>query len=439
MALLAELVRSRSASHGPFLVGRETQLSIGDLQDVRIDLSAVSSGDVVAVIGDFDAVGIASLLMLFDRGAIVMPLVSATSAEHEYFLEAGGAQFVLEKGRIVRTLPKAPRHRLLGDLRQRGHAGLILFSSGTTGRPKAILHDFELFLRRYRTPRPSLRTLSFLQFDHIGGINTLMHTLFNNGVIVVPSGRGAETVLQDIAAFSVALLPTTPTFLRMLLLSQRLGGATLRTLRVITYGTERMDQATLDALADALPDVDFRQTYGMSELGILRAKSRDRRSLWMKIGGEGVSVRVEGGVLHLMSEQRMLGYLNAPSPFVNGWYDTGDLVEEEGEYLKIVGRTKEVINVGGLKVLPAEIERVALLHADIAHASASGVRNPITGQHIEVLCEPRMGRQLDKMGLREHFIKHLPPQFVPQRITVGVVPTTHRHKRAGARDPKTGQ
>ena len=82
-------------------------------------------------------------------------------------------------------------------------------------------------------------------------------------------------------------------------------------LRIITYGTERMDQPTLDQLCQLLPDVDFRQTLGMSELGIVRVKSEARDSLFMKVGGEGVETRTVDGVLQIRSANRMLGYLNA--------------------------------------------------------------------------------------------------------------------------------
>jgi len=71
-----------------------------------------------------------------------------------------------------------------------------------------------------------------------------------------------------------------------------------------------MDQPTLDELCRLLPSVDFRQTFGMSELGIVRVKSESRGSLFMKIGGEGVETRVVDGVLQIRSSSRMLGYLN---------------------------------------------------------------------------------------------------------------------------------
>lgn len=320
---------------------------------------------------------------------------------------------------------------MLAALRERGHAGLVLFSSGTTGRPKAILHDFEAFLARYRTPRPTLRTLSFLMFDHIGGINTLFHTLFNAGQVVVPEARAPHVIVDQILAHDIELLPTTPTFLRLLLLSgeaERLKGGPLR---IVTYGTERMDPGTLARMAELLPATDFRQTYGMSELGILRVRSEGRTSLFMAVGGEGVETRVrDDGVLEIRSESRMLGYMNAPSPFdAEGWYDTRDLVECRDGMIRITGRNSDVINVGGQKILPSEIERIALDMAEVKLASAAGVSNPITGQHIELTVEPNEGEELTREMVRAHFDGKVASAFRPHRIRIGKVEVGHRFKQ----------
>ena len=431
-SLLDELVARHGAVRAPFLIDGERQLTLDDVAQVGgADLSAIAPGDVVALVGDFDAATIRTLLRLIGLGTVVVPLTVETRHDHDYFFDAAGVDWVVE-GAVSRRL-RAQRldHPLLAEMRRRAVPGLVLFSSGTTGRPKAILHDFSRFLARYRTPRPALRTLNFLLFDHIGGLNTLLHTLFNRGLVVVPSARTPQAVVDDIERHAIELLPTTPTFLRMLLMSGLLEERALPALKVVTYGTERMDQGTLDRLCALLPTVDFRQTYGMSELGILRIRSRSRDSLWMEVGGEGVEWRVVDGVLQLRAEGRMLGYLNAPSPFdADGWYDSKDRVEQEGQWLRIVGRSSETISVGGVKFLPGEVERAALLHPEVIHAKAVGVDNPITGQHVEITCELKEGATATRATLRQHFAAHLAESMRPHRIRIGKVAVGHRFKKA---------
>ena len=430
--MLLKSLEARFAGHqAPLLIGGQNTFSFADIAEAPPSpLGDIRSGDVVALIGDFEPRAIQNLLRLFDLGAIVVPLTLDTQADHDYFFDAAGVDVVLDSAGTRRLRSERLSHPLLDQLRLAGHAGLVLFSSGTTGRPKAILHDFETFLTRFQTPRPALRTLNFLLFDHIGGINTLFHTLFNHGTTVIPSGRSPEAVLQDIADHDVELLPTTPTFLRLALMSGLLQSGAPPSLRVVTYGTEAMDQATLETLCGLMPEVDFRQTYGMSELGILRVKSRKRDSLWMKVAGEGVETKVDKGTLRIRAENRMLGYLNAPSPFdPEGWYDTHDLADYDGGWLRIVGRASSVISVGGLKVLPEAIERAALAHPAVLHARAEGKPNPLTGQHIELTCEPPPDIPLDRKRLREHLKSRLPEALIPHRIRLGPVAIGHRFKR----------
>jgi long-chain acyl-CoA synthetase len=431
--LLDELAGRQTDRQRPFLIGPSESLSFAQVEDSARKpdsrLEHVQKGDVVAVVGDFDADSIALAFRLLDMGAILMPLTEGTSADHEYFFESGFAQWVIRGNTIEPRADRTSSNDLIREIRLRTHPGIIFFSSGTTGRPKAILHDFQNFLARYATPRPALRTLNFLLFDHAGGINTLLHTLFNSGVAIIPGERSPEAIASDLIRHSVELLPATPTFLRMMLLAGLFEEDCYPALRVITYGTERMDQNTLDLLCAKLPRVDFRQTYGLSELGVFQVKSRARDSLWMKIGGEGIETKIEDGVLHIRSENRMLGYLNASSPFIDGWYDTGDLVEQHDDWIKVVGRAKEVINVGGLKILPGELERIALLYPGVLRAKAHGVSNPITGQHIELTAEPEPGASLDRKALVSHFRSHLQKQLCPHRIHIGPVEVSHRFKQ----------
>lgn len=431
MNIVETLVERWRGIDYPFFIHKSGQLQFSEITKQKsVDLSGVKNGDVVALIGDFDPLSILTLLQLIDKNVILVPLTIDTRAQHEYFFKSALVDIVIE-GKKVKRLRHDFKHDLIESLRLKENAGLVLFSTGTTGRPKAILHDLSLFLKRFETPRPTLKTINFLLFDHIGGLNTLLHTLFNKGTVVAPQSRSVKDILETCREHEIEVLPTTPTFLRMMLMSGLIPSGVPKTLRIITYGTERMDQPTLDALCELLPDIDFRQTFGMSELGIVRVKSESRNSLFMKVGGEGVETRVVDNVLEIRSETRMLGYLNADSPFdKEGWYNTKDIVEERDGYYKVTGRISEVINVGGLKFMASEVERVALQYEYVELAKAEAKANPITGQHVEITVQPVDNRDLDKASLKNFLAKRLPNHMMPKRIKIASVTVGHRFKRA---------
>jgi acyl-CoA synthetase (AMP-forming)/AMP-acid ligase II len=415
----------------PFLVHSSGALRFSEIAEQKsVDLSEVKSGDVVALIGDFDPRSILTLLQLIDKNVILVPLTVDTRSQHEYFFKSALVDVVIE-GEKVKRIKHSTKQELIELLRLEEHAGLVLFSTGTTGRPKAILHDLTMFMQRFETPRPTLKTINFLLFDHIGGLNTLLHTLFNKGTVVAPNSRRVEDILATCSEHEIEVLPTTPTFLRMMLMSGLIPDQVPETLRIITYGTERMDQPTLDALCKLLPNVDFRQTFGMSELGIVRVKSEACNSLFMKIGGEGVETRVVDNILEIRSKTRMLGYLNADSPFdQEGWYNTKDIVEERDGYYKVTGRTSEVINVGGLKFMASEVERVALQYEYVELANAEAKPNPITGQHVELTVQPVKRHDLDKVSLKKFLSENLPNHMMPKRLRVASVSVGHRFKKS---------
>ena len=412
-----------------------SEITFQDMLDIPIrGIDDINHGDVVGIVGDFNPESVSTLLHLLDKGAIVVPLTKVTRSQHEYFLSQSHCQYLFEGNNISNSYYACKsNHCMLERLRQRKHPGIILFTTGTTGSPKAILHDFIPFIERYSTPRQSLKALSFLLFDHIGGLNTLFHMLFNLGQVVSIKKRTVEDVLEAINQHSIELLPTTPTFLRMLSLYPSIEKKIPNSLKLITYGTERMDQPTLTRLCSQLPNVDFRQTYGMSEIGIMRIKSKDRGSTYMRVGGEGVETKIVDNVLFIKSKNRMIGYLNAESPFdSNGWYRTGDIVKTtDDNFLTITGRDADIINVGGIKFMPSDIEEVCMRFDFVKAVKAYGKNNPITGQHVELIvelihgCDPISCKNLLVLEIKKYFPKYM----LPLRITLDSLQISHRMKK----------
>ena len=422
-----------SNSIHPALKVDDEEIFMSEIIDRNVShLKGIKPGDIVAIIGDFNAITLSNLLELIDRGCTVVPLTIETAELHDYYISEAKASWIVA-GNQVSYRQGGVLNELQNQLVASLTPGLILFTSGTTGKPKAILHDLSKFLKRFETPRASLTTLNFLLFDHIGGLNTFLHTVFNNGTVIAIKDRSVEGVLRAIKKFNISVLPTTPTFLRMLLLSDVDLSELNKQLKIVTYGTERMDQNTLDLLCEKMPDVDFRQTFGMSELGIVRVKSLARNSLFMKIGGEGIETKIENGALLIRSKTRMVGYLNAECPFDdNDWYDTGDIVESHEtfqDYLKVVGRKNEIINVGGLKFSAGYVEEIILSHPQVKHCKVSAATNPISGQHVEATLELNEGSDLDKESIKSYLKGKMERYMVPRRIKIEKININHRFKR----------
>ncbi len=347
----------------------------------------VGPGTVAALRGDYSPHIVAALLALVNRGAIVVPLSPAAASHEPEFVDIAQIEFAVsfnaETPLRLEWQTRKADNPLIHELRGRGNPGLVLFSSGSTGKSKAALHDFAHLLEKFRKPRQSLITLSFLMIDHIGGINTLFYALSNGGTVVSSASRDPHVVAATIAEHKVELLPTSPTFLNLLLLSEAYLKYDLSSLKLITYGTEMMPKRTLERMAEVFPHVRLQQTYGLSEVGILRSKSETSDSLWVKVGGEGYETKIKGGTFWIRAQSAMLGYLNAPSPFdEEGWLDTGDMVEAQGEYVRFLGRKSEVINVGGQKVYPAENEELLMSLPNVRDVTVTGEPNPITGQAV---------------------------------------------------------
>ena len=344
------------------------------------------AGRVVSIEAEYGAEAVAVFLAATNAGNVLVPISAASHAHRDDFLEIAEVEYRLrpdEKHDTVVATGRIASHDYYKALQESGNPGLVLFSSGSTGKHKAAVHDLKALLKKFSVPRHCYRTLVFLQLDHIGGVNTLFYTLSNAGAVVVSEGRTPRQVCEAIATHRVELLPTSPTFLNLLLLSEEQQRHDLSSLKLITYGTEPMPAHTLQKVHALFPEVKLLQTYGLSELGILRSQSRESGSLWMRVGGEGFETKIVDGRLFIRASSAMLGYLNAPNPFdADGYFDTGDLAEVDGEWIRILGRKSEIINVGGNKVFPLEVENALLGLANVEDVAVHGEPNPITGQVV---------------------------------------------------------
>ncbi|SHI48234.1 Acyl-CoA synthetase (AMP-forming)/AMP-acid ligase II [Cruoricaptor ignavus] len=355
------------------------------------ELSQINKGEVVGIFSDYSFESIALFLALSTMPVIAVPIVPTTDAELQNKLNAASVQWLLSISNGILNFEKTgieyseiDNYKNITDKNQ---SGLVLFSSGTTGTPKVMVHNLSQLMDSFAPPKKTrnLNFLLFLLFDHIGGINTLLNCLNSGAAITIPSNRNPEYILQLISEKKIQILPTSPTFLNLMLMTENFNQYDLSSLKMITYGTERMPQNLLLKVKEKMPKVKLLQTFGTSETGILKTESKSSTSLYFKIIDPDYDYRIEDGQLYLKSKNVVNGYLNQDSQqfLGGGWFATGDLIEtDEDGYIKIIGRLNKVINVGGQKVLPKEVEDVINKVPGVVDSTVFARDNAITGQMV---------------------------------------------------------
>ena len=228
------------------------------------------------------------------------------------------------------------------------------------------------------------------------------------------------------------MLPTSPTFLNLLLLSGAWERHDLSSLKRITYGTEPMPESTLRRVNEILPHVDFLQTYGLSELGILRSKSRDSSSLWVKVGGDEFETKVVNGVLWIKARSAMLGYLNHPVPRRRRLVRYRRCRRSRRRVDPHPGTAVRSDQRGGQKVYPAEVESVLLQMPGVRDVRVFGEPSAIMGSVVAayVDLEKDYARDEFKKSMRKFCRDRIEAYKVPVKVDYGHDPQyTERYKK----------
>lgn len=382
------------------------------------------SSKVVLILGDYSFYNLALFFALYENKNIIVPITSNIKKVQDDFIEESFCQTIIktdEKNLLIQNLKTIFSHNMIDNLREKNSSGLILFSSGSTGKPKAMIHNLDTLIDSFKYKKEkSMNMLVFLMFDHIGGLNTVFNALCMGACLIIPKIKDAKTICELIEKYKIMVLPSSPTFLNLILISQEYKNYDLSSLRMITYGTETMPESLLLKLKEVFPKVKFLQTFGTSETGISTTSSKSSNSLFMKLEDINGEYKIVENELWLRSKTQVLGYLNASmdSFTSDGWFKTGDLVEVDREYIKIIGRAKEVINVGGQKVLPAEVESIILEMEEISDCMVYGEKNAITGQ--TVVCDVVLNKNIENIKKRVRvFCKdRLDAYKIPTKVNV---------------------
>ena len=387
----------------------------------------INPGEVVSIVDDYSFDSISLLIALYQNKNIIVPITSKIEDEVNTKIKESfsSKSILLIKNKIIINNHKVnDLHQMIKTLQGANCSGLIFFSSGSTGTPKAMIHNFDNLIDHYKNKKQrSINMILFLMFDHIGGLNTLLNILSTGATMIIPENRNTDDICRLIQDYKIKILPSSPTFLNLILMNNSYDKYDLTSLRMITYGTETMPESLLKKLRDIFSKVKFLQTFGTSETGIANASSKSSSSTFMKIEDPNLEYKIVDNELWLKSKTQVIGYLNSSmNSFTNdGWFKTGDLVEVADDgYIKIIGRNKEVINVGGEKVLPNEVESILLSITEIKDVLVYGEKNIITGQTVvcDIVLKKEIAAKEIKKILRKYCRDKLASYKIPTKVNI---------------------
>jgi acyl-coenzyme A synthetase/AMP-(fatty) acid ligase len=314
-------------------------------------------------------------------------------------IEAAQADGVVhDHGEASRFPPGVALHRLGGGAEPAGPALVApvvrtewaLFTSGTTGTPKMVAHDLESLIHAFAGQPTAAQTSdsrttvwgTFYDVRRFGGLQMLLRALTGGHAMQLTApGEPVAGFLERLAAAGATHVSGTPSHWRAALMSPALGRLAPRHVRL---SGEIADQGLLDRLKQAFPASQVVHAFASTEAGVGFEVTDGLAGFPAAfLGAQGiVGLKVEGGTLRIRSPRAARGYLGDGPQLIDpeGFVDTGDLVEQRGERIGFLGRASGVINVGGLKVHPEEVEAVINRCPGVRMSRVRGRRSPITGQ-----------------------------------------------------------
>lgn len=260
----------------------------------------------------------------------------------------------------------------------------VMATSGTAGAPKLVEHRLAALVGAIRPVDPAQPLVwgTFYDIRRYGGLQIFLRAVLAGCTLVLSApDEPLADHLARLAAAGVTHLSGTPSHWRRLLMSGDAGAIAPATVRL---SGEIADQAVLDGLAEIFPAAKIGHAYASTEAGVGFEVNDGREGFPAAYldRDQPCSLRIEDGSLRIRSPQLADRYLGTGAPMLtgpDGFVDTGDIVEQRGDRLYFVGRRGGIINVGGLKVHPEEIEAVLNRHEAVRMSLVKSRRSPITG------------------------------------------------------------
>ncbi len=261
----------------------------------------------------------------------------------------------------------------------------VLLTSGTTGAPKLVCHTLATLTAPITdVPRPSehLVWATFYDIRRYGGMQILLRALVGGASLILSSpDESAADFLARMARHGATHITGTPSHWRRALMSPQAHAIAPRYVRL---SGEIADQAILNALHARYPGAGVGHAYASTEAGVAFDVNDGQEGFPASVltARPDVEIKIEEGSIRLRSARAARTYLGADAPAIHdrdGFVDTGDMVELRGDRYYFLGRRTGVVNIGGLKVYPEEVEAVINRHAAVRMSVVRARRSRLTG------------------------------------------------------------
>lgn len=256
---------------------------------------------------------------------------------------------------------------------------ITLLTSGTTGVPKAVTHNFKSFTKSIKIKEARATDVWGLAYNptHMAGLQVFFQALLNQNTLVNLFGLPQKNIFNCLQKFNITHVSATPTFYKMLLPC----AMQFKNVKQVTFGGEKFSAAIAENLHQLFPNAKFTNVYASTEAGALFATQNDGSFCINEKNKNLVKVLDDELLIH----KSIVGKA-ADIIFIDDWYHTGDMImviSENPFLFNFVSRKNEMINVGGSKVNPHEVEEALLSIAGVKDAKVFGKSNSVMGN---ILC-----------------------------------------------------
>ncbi|MPT30684.1 ANL family adenylate-forming protein [Epilithonimonas hungarica] len=289
---------------------------------------------------------------------------------------------------------------------------ITLFTSGTTGFTRKFTHPLKNLIRKINISDERKSDVWGFAFNptHVAGVQVFFQAILNQNLLVNVFLAPRDFVINAIDEYKITNLSSTPTFYRLLLPLKK----SFDSVKKITVGGEKSDSHLISEIGKAFPNSRINNVYGSTETGPLFSSQNDEFFVQEKHIG---LVKVVDDELYIHKD--LFGKTTQLN-LIDDFYPTGDLIEwtdDEQRKFRFTSRKNELINVGGYKVNPYEVEDELTQHSKIRNVRVYGKANAVLGNVICCEIELHPGSELKEEDIRSFLNEKIQNFKIPRKIT----------------------